>query len=63
MERDWREQDDGVQFGGATPVAQARDGGSFPRMVVSGLTVLSGRKIKRGEEFQVLEREVKLKCS
>ena len=32
---------DGILFGGATTVVQVRDDGSFPRVILSALTVLS----------------------
>ena len=39
--------DDGTVFGRATTVAQTRDDGGFPRMVVRALTGLSGREVKK----------------
>lgn len=37
---------DGILFGGATTVVQVRDDGSFPRVVLSALTVLSVKEVK-----------------
>lgn len=38
---------DGILFGGATIVVQVRDDSSFPRVVLSALTVLSVKEVKK----------------